>query len=96
MLCLSANPPSGLIPASSLFWNAGAATQLTDAMLEKHMPSSRLKLAESGLALIREKVEIRPEISDRIEELVEALRAVERRLVVLERRGRSIPVQDRD
>lgn len=60
------------------------------------MPSSRLKLAESGLALIREKVEIRPEISDRIEELVEALRAVERRLVVLERRGRSIPVQDRD
>ena len=59
------------------------------------MPISQLKRAEKGLAAMREK-KSPPEIPDTIEELVAALRAVERRLAILEDKGRSIMSQDRD
>ena len=48
------------------------------------MPSSQLKRAEKGLAEMRENKESPPEIPDTIEELVQAIRAVERRLAMLE------------
>jgi len=48
------------------------------------MPSSQLKRAEKGLAVMREKQELPRETADTIEELVEAIRAIERRLAMLE------------
>jgi hypothetical protein len=51
------------------------------------MPSTHLKRADRGLAAIREKQDSpAEEIADTIEELVAAIRVVERRLAVLERR----------
>jgi hypothetical protein len=44
------------------------------------MPSSQLKRAEKAIAAMREQGELPPETADAIEELVEALRTVERRL----------------
>jgi hypothetical protein len=48
------------------------------------MPSSQLKRAEQGLAAMREKQEMPPEAADAKEEIVAAIRAVERRLAILE------------
>jgi hypothetical protein len=51
------------------------------------MPSTHLKRADQGLAAIREKQDSpAEEIADTIEELVAAIRVIERRLGVLERR----------
>ena len=50
------------------------------------MPSTHLKRADQGLAAIREKQDSPAEIADTIEELVTAIRVIERRLAVLERR----------
>ena len=55
------------------------------------MPSSQLKRAEKAIAAMREQGKLPPETADAIEELVEALRTVERRLATLEGAGHKSP-----
>jgi uncharacterized membrane protein YccC len=55
------------------------------------MPSSQLKRAERAIATIRDQGELPPETADAIEEIVEALRIVERRLAMLESGGHKPP-----
>ena len=55
------------------------------------MPSSQLKRAEKAIAAIREVGELPREAADAIEELVEALRIVDRRLAAIERHGHKPP-----
>ncbi len=49
------------------------------------MPSSQLKRAERSIAAIREQAELSPGTADAIEEIVAAIRTVERRLEMLEK-----------
>jgi uncharacterized membrane protein YccC len=48
------------------------------------MPSSRLKRAEKAIAAIRDQGELPPETAEALDEIVGAIRAVERRLADLE------------
>ena len=60
------------------------------------MPSSQLKRAEKGLAMMRENRESPSGVPDTIEELVGAIRALERRLAMLEDKGHKTPAQNLD
>jgi hypothetical protein len=61
------------------------------------MPSSQLKRAEKGLAEMREKQESPPETADTIAELIDAIRALERRLAILEGNKQMLAaLNDRD
>jgi hypothetical protein len=55
------------------------------------MPSSQLKRAEKAIAVIREASELPPEAADVMEELIKALRIVDRRLAAIERGGHKLP-----
>jgi hypothetical protein len=56
------------------------------------MPSIHLKRAEQKVAAMREQQELPPKAAaETIEELVEAIRAVERRLAIVERRVPAHP-----
>jgi uncharacterized membrane protein YccC len=72
-----------------------APSSLTREPRDLMMPSSQLKRAERAIATIRDQSELPPETADAIEELVEALRTVERRLAILENGGRKPPTARR-
>ena len=53
------------------------------------MPNVHLKRVEQGIAALREKQESSPEIAEAFDDIVGAVRAVERRLAVLEGQERA-------
>jgi uncharacterized membrane protein YccC len=59
----------------------------------KRMPSSQLKRAEKAIVAMRDQGELPPETADAIEELVDALRTLERRLATLEGAGHKPPTK---
>jgi uncharacterized membrane protein YccC len=60
------------------------------------MPSSQFKRAERAIETIRNQSELPPEAAVALQELVDAVRTIERRLTALEDKGRPHPTEQMD
>jgi uncharacterized membrane protein YccC len=58
------------------------------------MPANQLKRAEQAIEKIKEQAELPPEATIALQELVEVIRNIEKRLTVLEGKGRIHPTAE--
>ena len=66
------------------FWNFSIDFDLLAEATEPTMPSSQLKRAEQSIAKMRE-ADLSPEAADALEEIVGAVRSIEKRLTDLDK-----------
>jgi hypothetical protein len=67
---------------------------LTGQTEEISMPANQLKRAEQAIERIREEAELPPKAKIALQELVEVVRNLDKRLTVLEGRGRIHPTAE--